>query len=288
LNDFALSADSPATTTTTTKTKTTETSSKAVIPSDIYNVDLLLERIKSNINYYNIFETFELYLRNNVKHYPIVSRRRTNWSNQFKNMQHHHYAGTSLICAESIHEYYSWPYGKRKSIEWMRALYLKRKCEAQMLRHCYHLTTKFWSTKQVVLWLRSHGYTPMEYSQICRLNKNETALIDLNHSISKNTCYVDSLCPINDLIKSSSIDLNIEINSDLQKNEEDDEIIDVVSIDSKLDEANNNVNKDNNDKLKSNDDESLYNLNNPLIINDIEQCDLIKQELQKVIIFKIY
>lgn len=62
--------------------------------------------------------------------------------------------------ATSIYEYYSWPYGKRKAWEWMRAVRLREMCKAEKF------TSQLWKTKQIVLWLRAHGYTPLEYKNI--------------------------------------------------------------------------------------------------------------------------
>lgn len=76
-------------------------------------------------------------------------------------------SGRRELSATSMREYFSWPYGKRKAREWMRAVRLREMAA--------NLTSEVvaWSTKRVVLWLRAHGHTPLEYKSMTRLNDND-------------------------------------------------------------------------------------------------------------------
>ena len=96
-----------------------------------------------------------------------------------------------LLSARSMHEYYSWPYGKRKACEWMRAVHLRRHCLGQLGNTSEpNAAEPAWSTKQVILWLRAHGYTPLEYKHMSLEHSEATP------APAPSSGYVDSLTPL--------------------------------------------------------------------------------------------
>ena len=66
-----------------------------------------------------------------MKQYPIILSE--NYHYYHPNFRH-----KLPFAATSIHEFYSWPYAKRKANEWMRALEIKKKC-IQMIKASYRL-----------------------------------------------------------------------------------------------------------------------------------------------------
>jgi hypothetical protein len=93
------------------------------------------------------------------------------------------------FAASNIHEYYSWPLAKRRASEWMRALCIRRKClnmSAKLRR-----PIEPWTTKQILIWLRASGHSPLEYHQINRLNENysnrtdEIEYVDSQSSVTR-------------------------------------------------------------------------------------------------------
>lgn len=66
--------------------------------------------------------SFESFLKIAMKFYPIIL------TQYYPNYKH-----KLPFCASSMQEFYSWSYAKRRANEWLRALYIKRKC-IQMLK----------------------------------------------------------------------------------------------------------------------------------------------------------
>lgn len=116
------------------------------------------------------------------------------------------------LCAQSLHDYYTWPCAKRKAREWMRAVRLKE------LAATSNPPPPIWSTKRIVLWLRSHGYTPLEYKNI--LNP-DSSLVD-----QESPGYVSSFTPVNRLFPFKEIS---DSSSKQNNQDDDDEDLDVVS-----------------------------------------------------------
>lgn len=155
--------------------KVEETMESEMNDSLIYSVDRLmrLNGSKSPVS-------FELTLKKILPSCPLIDRQKRS---------------TSELSAASVREYYSWPYAKRKAREWMRAVQLRQMCAAQGL-------TGLWSTKQIVIWLRAHGYTPLEYRNIKLAHIDDTSVVtaaDTSGTDTENYDYVNSFTPINRL-----------------------------------------------------------------------------------------
>jgi hypothetical protein len=184
------------------------------------------------------------------------------------------------LCASSLNEFYSWPYGKRKAIEWMRAVHLRRKCELILLNDAKseHLDNKkqLWSTKRIVLWLRAHGFTPIERQHLTNVAcKNE----DNSGYVNSNVSYkqlVNANCTksieINELLElTNSYRLPIE---DHHAENSDFEELDVLNVQDMLKKK--NKSNESKSKLIQNDQDLESN-----VINKIEMCEgsLYVQEL---------
>lgn len=171
---------------------------------------MLIEKIKC-LNLERKSLKYENLVNESLRHYPIIG---DNYKKRRK----------LPFSAKSIHEFYSWPYAKRRANEWIRAVYIKKKCS--YLIDKYNLTNLSpWTTKSIVLWLRSHGYTPLEYQQMQVMslerkiiNYDENQVLDEFH-------YVDSLQPVNCIKKDNIWKM-------YSQNENDSIFIDIVNIDS--------------------------------------------------------
>ena len=137
-----------------------------------------------------------------ARQFPLVSKYRV--GNGLKSRR-------PVYCAASLNEYYSWPYAKRKANEWLRAVQVKKRLSQMMSGHVGDM----WTTKMILMWLRSHGYSPLEYQHMIA-NRRRNNLSDFK--------YVDSLTPIAKL-------LNIFDDDDgkVGGNETDEEFVDVVN-----------------------------------------------------------
>lgn len=205
----------------------------------IYSVEYLIEKLnklKENepiVLNENI--TFESFIKLSLNNFPIISGH--NSSNSNSNVNKHKRAMVLPFSASSIHEYYSWPYAKRKAKEWTRAVYVKRKC-IQLLNNLnsYFKTNsaiEVWSTKQILLWLRSHGYTPLEYKHMLigptwRERQSETESEGAAH-----LDYVSSYSPINTLFDYKNIRMQHSTLKPQQQDSSDEmdevEIVDVIA-----------------------------------------------------------
>lgn len=214
----------------------------------IYTIDSLIEnssfksseekRKESTSTTKTTQQSFEVFLRRNLRYYPIIITNNSNNNNNNNNQQESLIKSQSYA-AKSIHEFYSWPYAKRKAIEWIRALYLKRDCIASMCK-CLNVSnenyirSQLWSTKNVVLWLRSHGYTPLEYKHMKLVNSQTISLNEAKLN------YVYSLTSISDILPENSYDsesLNYKSKANRMMecdNEEENELI-CVDVDSSED-----------------------------------------------------
>lgn len=197
--------------------------------SDDFNVHNLCS-VKTVLNNLNCkLETFKFegLIRQALANYPIINNLELRNFHSKKKRRHLSFS------ARSIHEFYSWPYAKRKASEWIRALYIKRKCSQIIESLNDHFKSKLniqvWSTKCIVLWLRSHGYTPLEYQHMLVLSQfdNQPQIKDDEPYSYLN--YVDSLSPLNKLFSNTK---NLIINlaeADISPND-DDCFIDVVNL----------------------------------------------------------
>ena len=171
------------------------------LTNNVYSINYLIDQLdKTKTSLLDL--NFEAFLRTALKFYPIISSiqnlTNTNNSEQSKTR----YFKPLPFSAQSIHEFYSWPYGKRKAMEWMRALHVKRKCEEiiKLIQNSSDKkTVESWSTKSVLLWLRSHGYTPLEYQHMILPSEREKDLDKYGKSVLT-TSYVNSLTPFNTIL----------------------------------------------------------------------------------------
>jgi hypothetical protein len=156
----------------------------------IYTVENLKQKMMSSQEFPNI--SFEFFVRQALASCPLISKAGESRGSSPQ---------TPPFSVESIHEFYSWPYPKRKAKEWMRALTLKQKCIQTIdnLGLSQRVPLK-WSTKQVVMWLRAHGYTPLEYRHMMVRGEDER-----ENENERNFNYVNSFTPINRLFEYKKI-----------------------------------------------------------------------------------
>ncbi len=126
----------------------------------------------------NLPTTFEACLKQSLRECPIVLAEYMPGLKQL------------YFCARSIQEFYSWPYAKRRAKEWLRALEIKNRC-IKILSINKKSSVAIWSTKAIVIWLRSHGYTPLEYQHISQSGRGVN-----RKGESRNEHYVCSLTPV--------------------------------------------------------------------------------------------
>ena len=234
-----------------------------------FSVDFLseqLEKSKQQLSRRN----FEAFLKIALKCSPIIAPyQNSNFSDneEFKNNM----PKELPFCAQSIHQFYSWPYAKRKASEWMRALHVKRTCEELIKkdnRSNEESSLKVWSTKSILLWLRSHGHTPLEYQHMLIETKNEPYAL---------TNYVNSLKPFNKILdqreyttffsklEDSGVDIEINVVDDCSQDD---------APKSKVQQS--LTNKFHLDELKS--------------TNSIEMCEgslYVREQLETVIFFRV-
>ena len=229
----------------------------------VYSVHTLIESLDKNKPMSDSSITFESYLKIALKYYPIVLSR------EYSSMDLQRLKFKYPFCASSMHEFYSWPYAKRKSSEWMRALSIKRKC-AHLIKSAKYFDgsqVDLWSTKSIVIWLRSHGYTPLEYKHM--VVSTGTKVDD-----SSEFDYVDSLTPLSRLISidkylrfvNKSVWLNEENEHSLGDGDEESVLIDIVN---EVDDR--RVKKLGADGKKLDSSSYTENLENKL--NRIEMCN---------------
>ncbi|CAF0710070.1 unnamed protein product [Brachionus calyciflorus] len=211
---------------------------------NFYSTVLLIEKIKS-LNSTNKTIDFEALIFQGLKQYPIILNDDSKKSKKLRRKL--------PFCAHSIHEFYSWPYAKRRANEWMRALYIKKKCALLIEKYQLNENLNLWSTKSIVLWLRSHGYTPLEYQHMQIMSFDNKIMTSNENDIINEFTYIDSSLPIDNLKNSDYLKINDkEIEED-----EDNVLIDVVNIEPK-------------DVKKLKDKNSRNNLE----IKDANFCDL--------------
>jgi hypothetical protein len=88
---------------------------------------------------------------------------------------------------------------------------------------------ELWSTKEILLWLRSHGYTPLDDRYYFNNSKtNESSANTTDKGQSKQRKYICSLSPCTDLLLNKTNQINININSEIEINNMN-EYIDIVS-----------------------------------------------------------
>ncbi|KAL1509019.1 hypothetical protein ABEB36_003825 [Hypothenemus hampei] len=82
---------------------------------------------------------------------PYLFKKLPLWTSEANNLD---FKCTYPFCARSEQEYLSWNVGKRLSSEWSRAKLIKRIVSTEPC-------SKFWTTKAIFMYGRSHSYTPM-------------------------------------------------------------------------------------------------------------------------------
>jgi transcription initiation factor IIF auxiliary subunit len=195
----------------------------------IYTVERLIEQLKisnQNDELQNKLFNFEYFLRIAHKYCPIVCHKPTDERHKAIKSAKVNY----LFCANSIHEFYTWPYAKRKANEWLRALYIKRKYQQLISFHKSNVNIELWSTKAIVLWLRSHGFTPLEYKHMFA-NQHQYNQYSSQEHLELNR-YVNSFSSVNELIKLDKHEQNLSEGLRQKKSnheEDDDENIDIVN-----------------------------------------------------------
>jgi hypothetical protein len=249
------------------------------LTNNVYSVNYIIDQLDKTKNQL-LDLNFEAFLRIALKFYPIISSFQSFTQNNNNDQSKLRSFRSLHFCAESIHEYYSWPYGKRKAMEWMRALHIKRKCE-EIIKSVQNISdAKFieiWSTKSILLWLRSHGYTPLEYQHMTLPCDND---LDKTAESVLTTNYVNSLTPFNRILNNQ---IYIKIFDKLDETSEDadndDLIIDV--------ENTHDTTRYKNSKIENRKVESSFN---EKANNYIEMCEGSKyvcEQLELVSDFKI-
>lgn len=212
----------------TKQTVVAEETKPVNVPIDanlIYTVENLKQKMSSP-EFPNI--SFEFFVRQALTSCPLISK--AGGDSRGATPQ-------TPFSVESVHEFYSWPYPKRKAKEWMRALTLKQKC-IQMIDNLglsQRVLLK-WSTKQVIMWLRAHGYTPLEYRHMMVRGEDER-----ENENERNFNYVNSFTPINRLFEYKKMSSRgtaigasekVKTNRDTMVNDEEadnDEFVDIIN-----------------------------------------------------------
>lgn len=183
------------------KSKTNEIESIKEEPINIDNLCSEQSLIESTQSKKSILK-FEHLIQKALKHYPIINH-------PSFHLKADRTRKRKKLCfsAQSIHEYYSWPYAKRKANEWIRALHIKRKCFQLLENSDEKINYDMWSTKTIVLWLRSHGYTPLEYEhmQVVEFNEKFLNIQETPNEFQSHLNYVDSLTSLNRLFNSKRL-----------------------------------------------------------------------------------
>jgi hypothetical protein len=137
------------------------------------------------------------------------------------------------FAAASISEFYSWPYAKRKANEWMRALSIRRKCIGMAVKARRQIEP--WTTKQILLWLRARGHSPLEYHQLSLsgndLHENSPYKRNNSATLNDEIEYVDSHTSITKLTGNLTRNLLAGIRDQEASNAgtSEDQIVDIES-----------------------------------------------------------
>ena len=114
----------------------------------VYSLDSLIAS-HSQIGSHKLL-SFETVLKVVLKHFPIVIDSHLSCSTESDSR---YFSKQKLpFTATSLDEFYSWPYGKRKASEWIRAVHVRNKC-IEILSNLNISKPIFWTTKQVLFWL---------------------------------------------------------------------------------------------------------------------------------------
>ena len=244
---------------------------------NIYSINYLIDQLDKAKN--RLLDlNFEAFLRTALKFYPIIS----SFSSLAHDQSKTRFFISSSFCASSINEFYSWPYGKRKAMEWMRALHVKRKCEElikSVQNDSNEKSIEIWSTKSILLWLRSHGFTPLEYQHMASEKDS-----DKNEKSSLATSYVNSLTPFNKILRDEDYLKMFDKKSENreQTDKDDSLIIDVVN---ESDQVENSALKS--FKISNQYFEYLLNENTSNCIEMCEGSQYVKEQLDLVSFFKV-
>jgi hypothetical protein len=237
----------------------------------IYSVDSLISKFNIEIDSFKNKKSnnnFEDWINKSIKYFPLVLNFNFDESNKHVKQQKYQLG----FCAKTLHEYYLWPYAKRKANEWLRALHIKRFILEKLDKDSQPMVN-IMSTKNIVLYLRSHGYTPLEHQHIAR-TENSTY-----H-------YVSSLTPIDKLLKKSKISIDIlneknvpVIETAVVAAEEEDEqiLIDIIN-DDKNGRANKYKSKQSELMIQNNE----LNYNNDNMIEMCQGSKYVKEQLEIV------
>nr|KAJ8033857.1 YEATS domain-containing protein 2 [Holothuria leucospilota] len=104
-------------------------------------------KLSGGVSLYKV-KTMEELIRNIVKIKPLFKENRK--------VEELPYAALTL------QEFQSWPIGKRRASEWLRALDVRKTAQNLIHKIMDLWEEKPWNTKKVMRWCRRHGYTPAE------------------------------------------------------------------------------------------------------------------------------
>ena len=264
------------------KQKSSETITPATSSlNKIYTInDSLLNDVVKCVNK---FDNYESYLKIAQKYSPIIN----------KNLNKHNLP----FCARSLTEYFSWPFAKRRANEWMRALNIKQRANSMIIKsvsrvECFKKFKKslisilfkkkssnkisLWSTKKVLTWLRSHGYTPLD-NMVSK--KNQLKIV--SKSKSTNNDYISSLTPFDKLFNNDieTIKTNNEVNYNNNNNKN--EFIDIIGDNTVLDDNLQEIKM--NKKIKQKAENLEYNSNYDYLLEMSSGGKYVKEQLNMVI-----
>lgn len=264
LNEISMSVDK--------KSKQEDEPQTRQLDQLIYSVDNLISKFNIEIDSFKNKKSnnnFEDWINKSIKYFPLVLNFNFDESNKHVKQQKYQLG----FCAKTLHEYYLWPYAKRKANEWLRALHIKRFILEKLDKDSQPMVN-IMSTKNIVLYLRSHGYTPLEHQHIAR-TENSTY-----H-------YVSSLTPIDKLLKKSKISIDILDEKNVPvietavvaaAEEEDEQILIDIINDDKNGRANKYKSKQSELMIQNNE----LNYNNDNMIEMCQGSKYVKEQLEIV------
>ncbi|GAB6019135.1 YEATS domain-containing protein 2, variant 2 [Chamberlinius hualienensis] len=96
-------------------------------------------------------------------------------------------------CAPTMEEFFSWNVGKRHAAEWHRAKAVKDKLTELIEKSTKWRPVEMWTIKQLYVWFRSHGYTPIK-NEITNSEANEPSFSELDVcTLSDGSCIIPKL-----------------------------------------------------------------------------------------------
>lgn len=126
-----------------------------------------------------VHDSLDTLLHSTVRHYPL-------------------YGGQHSFSASSLHHYYTWTTVKRRANEWMRGVAIRN--ELVGLRPDL-------KTRQVVVWCRYHGYTPLEsghtFCKVCGHQIDKCCHDDCETTAHRQLTTISDLCDLIGRLESS-------------------------------------------------------------------------------------